>query len=165
MEKEELKLICSEITELIKETNNENVYDNIITFFNLTSPLYDCRDDIESLPIAQEKPTSFTRFFNRKKAEKIDECVRDQEEEKSLLCKAISNSGRWVAGHNRTNDGEEVTKDKVYFGLRSYGDGWYPITEFEKYRTSNPKIYNAVASQMTQFIKNFAEGFGKTNWL
>ena len=163
MEKQALKEICSQIRELIKQTNNENVYDNIITFFNLTSPLYDCRDDIEALPIAQQKPTSFMRFFNRKKAEKIDESVRDQEEEKSLLCKAISNSGRWLAGHNRTNKGEEVTKDKVYFGgIQNLGE--FPIAKWEEFKVGSPRTYEIIARQMVDFMKSKKEGFQQINW-
>lgn len=165
MEKEKLKLICSQICELIKKTNNENVYDNIITFLNLTSQLFDCRDEIEAMPVAQQEPTSFTRFFNREKAEKLDQTIRNQKEEKDCLYRAISNAGRWPQGHNRTTKGEEVTKEKVYFGLKCLEDGWHSIAELEKYRNTEPKIYNSIASQMTMFIKKFDGCFDKTNWL
>lgn len=165
MEKQELKMICSQISELIKKTNNANVYDNIIVFLNLTSQLYDCRDEIDVIPIAQQKPNFLTRIFNRKKAKEIEDVIREQKEEKANLYKAIANAGRWEQGFNRTKKGEKVTKDNVFFGARIHGPISQPISSFEKYKNTEPTIYNAIASQMTCFMKNFEGSFDNVNWL
>lgn len=165
MEKEKLKKICSEITEIIEKTNNENVFDNIITFFNLTSQLDDCKDKIYAIPVAQKRPTIFMHLFNHKKANEAVEIIKRQEEEKFLLLKAIRNAGRWELGCNRSKKGEIVTKQNVYFGARIAGIDSMQIADIEKYRSTKPTIYNAVASQMTKFIKNFEGCFDKVNWL
>lgn len=158
-------MICSQISELIKKTNNENVYDNIITFFNLTSPLYDHRDEIDEIPIAQQNPSFLTRIFNRKKAKEIEDVICKQKEEKSNLYKAIVNAGRWEQGFNRTKKGEKVTKENVFFRTKINGSAYLPISNFEKHKDTTPTIYNAIASQMTCFMKNFEGSFDNVNWL
>lgn len=165
MEKQELKEICIQISEIIKKTNNENVFDNIITFFNLTSRLDDCKDEIYAIPLAQESPNFFMRLFNRKKANEIDEIIERQNNEKLYLLKAIANAGRWEFGCNRSKKGGTVTKQNVFFGSKIVGPNSIPIANIEKYKSTEPKIYNGVASQMTKFIKNFDGCFDKTNWL
>lgn len=165
METQDLKKICTQISEIIAKTNNENVFENIITFFNLTSVLHDRKDEIYAIPIAQKKPTFFMRLFKRKKADEIYEIIKQQENEKLLLFKAITNAGRWEGGCNRSKKGETVTKQNVFFGARILGPKSVPIATLEKYKSTEPKLYNAVASQMTNFIKNFEDSFDNVNWL
>ena len=165
MERQELKEICAEISQIIIETNNENVYDNIIKFFNLTSKLDDCRREIDDIPVAQERPNFLVRLFNRKKVMEVNDIIQTQEEEKSYLLKAIARAGRYENGSNRTKKGETVTKENVFFGARIHGPNALPIAQFEKFKASDPKIYNTIATQMTNFIKSFGGCFDETSWL
>ena len=161
MEKQELKTICSQISDLIKETNNSNAYDNIITFFQLTSTLYDKLEEIQAIPIATQSPTWIQRLFNKKQAKQTDQIIQDLEREKRALCNSIKNSGR--NGYNHTTSGEEVTKHNIYFG----GIAGLPVQTVEEWEHSRdtPKNYNKIASQMTEFMKGFKESFMLTNWL
>ena len=165
MERQELKTICSQICKIIDETNNGNVCDNIVAFYDLTSQLYDCRGEIEAIPIAQKHPNFFVRLFNRKAAEKVYKTIKKQEEEKYDLFKAITNAGRYEKGYNRTKKGEKVTKDSIFFCARVLGSKYISIASIEEYKHTKPTIYNSIVGPITDYVKNFKTNFGKTNWL
>lgn len=165
MERQKLKTICSQICKIIDETNNGNVCDNIVAFYDLTSQLYDCRDEIEAIPIAQKHPNFFVRLFNRKSAEEMYDTIKKQEEEKCDLFKAITNAGRYEQGYNRTKKGEKVTKDSIFFCARILGSEYISIASIEAYKYAKPTIYNAIVGPITDYVKNFKANFAKTNWL
>jgi len=157
MNRQELKEKCSNIVELIDETNNSNVYDNIITFFQLTSELHDKLEEIQEIPIKQKDPSIWMRLFNRKKAKQIDGKLGELGRQKLGLCQTISNCGRSSYGYNRTNVGEQITKNNVYFG-GIFGLNTLPVVKWEECR--EPKV----AIQMTSFMKSHKAGFELTNW-
>ncbi len=163
MKKDELKKICSDISEIIQQTNNENVYDNVITFFNLTSSLHDRLDEIQAIPVAAKDPTWLQRLFKRKWSKKIDQDIAEQERQKRGLCQAISNAGRYKFGYNRTKEDETVTKDNVFFG-GICGLTTLPVTKWEKCKNSDPTVYNTIASQMTRFVKSYEQAFKLVYW-
>lgn len=163
MEKNELKSTCSTISNIIQATNNENVYDNIITFFTLTSELHDRLDEVQKIPVKQPNPTLWMRVFHKKKAEEMDKIIQEQLCQKRGLCQAISNAGRYEFGYNRTKEYETVTKDNVFFGgIR--GLTTLPVTKWEKCKNSDPTVYNTIASQMTRFVKSYEQAFKLVYW-
>ena len=159
MKTEELKQKCSEIADLIEQTNLSNVYDNIITFFQLTSSLHDSLDEIQASPIATKNPSWLQRIFKKKEAEEIDQLIRDQERQKRALIQTIKNCGRNMSGHNRTKKGEPITKENIFFGgIMDIGE--FSVAKWEEFKTSE-----IIANQMLEFLQNKKNGFRQTNWL
>ncbi len=163
MEKQELKKICDEILNIIDQTNNSNVYETIISFFTLTSQLHDRLDEIQNIPVKQTSPTFWIRVFHKKKAEEIDNIIREQERQKRGLCQSILRAGRQEFGYNRTKEGEIITKDKVFFG-GICGLNTLPVTKWEECKKTDPTVYNTIASQMTRFVKSYELAFKLVYW-
>ena len=163
MEKKELKKICGEILNIIDQTNNSTVYDNIITFFTLKSQLHDRLDEIQNIPVKQTSPTLWIRMFHRSKAEEMISIICEQERQKHGLCQSILQAGRQEFGYNRTKEGETVTKDNVFFG-GICGLNTLPITKWEECKKTDPTVYNTIASQMTRFVKSYELAFKLVYW-
>ncbi len=157
MEKQELKEKCSAIVDLIEQTDNSNVYDNIITFFEYTSELHDRLGEIQEIPIKQKGPSTWMRLFNHKKAKELDKQLAELGRQKLGLCQSISHTGRSEYWNNRSQKGEKVTKHNVYFG-GIFGLNTLPVVKWEECR--EPKV----AIQMTSFMKSHKAGFELTNW-
>ena len=163
MKAEELKEKCSEIVDLIEQTNLGNVYNNIVPFFQATAELYDRRDEIDSLPLKQKSPSIWMRLFSKEQARKIDEEIGELRRQKIALIQTIKNCGRNMNWNNRTEKGDPITKDNVFFGgIQNLGE--FPVEKWEKFKTSSPRTYEIIARQMVEFMKHKKDGFGLINW-
>lgn len=163
MTKAELKQACSEILDLIEQTNLGNVYNNIVPFFQATAELYDRRDEIDSLPLKQKSPSIWMRLFSKEQARKIDEEIGELWRQKLKLTQTIKNCGRNMAWNNRTKKGEPVTKENIYFGgIQNLGE--LSVAKWEEYKTSCPRTYEIIAHQMVDFMQHKKDGFGLINW-
>ena len=163
MEKNELKEKCMAISTLIEQTNKNNVFNNVIEFFQLTSELHDRLGEIQAIPLKQKDPSVWMWLFKRKKAKKIDEELGDLGRQKLGLCQTISNCGRTKHWNNRSKEGEQITKHNIFFGGIS-GLNTLPIAEWEACKTTEPEVYETIANQMNDFIHSHQKGFMLTNW-
>lgn len=163
MKKEELKEKCSAIVDLIEQTDITNVYNNIVAFFQMASELYDRRSEIDSIPLKEKAASIWMRLFSKEQAQKIDEKVGDLWRQKLGLLQTIKNCGRNMNWNNRTQKGEKVTKDNVYFGgfdrLATL-----PVSKWEEFKIGTPRTYELIARQMLEFMQNRKAGFTQTNW-
>ena len=163
MKTEELKKTCSEVVDLIEQTNLSNVYENIVTFFQATSLLYDRRSEIDAIPLKQKAPSFWMRVFCKDKAKQLDETVGELWRQKLALLQAIKNCGRNMSWNNRTRQGEDVTKYNIYFGgIQNLGE--FPIAKWEEFKVGSPRTYEIIARQMVEFMKNKKDSFQQINW-
>jgi len=163
MDTKELKQKCSQIVNLIEQTNLSNVYNNIVPFFQMASELYDCCSEIEAIPPKQKSPSIWMRLFSKEQAIKIDKEVGALWHQKRGLIQTIKCCGRNMNRNNRTKKDEKVSKDKIFFGgIQNIGE--YPVTTWEEKKMSNPCTYELVARQMLEFMQHKKDGFKLTNW-
>ena len=163
MEKEELKEKCSAIVDLIEQTNLGNVYENIIPFFQATAELFDHQNEIEDIPLKQKSPSFWMRLFSKKQARKLDEEIGELWRQKIGLIQTIKNCGRNVNRNNRTQKGEPVTKERIFFGgIKNLGI--LSVAKWEEFKMGTPRTYEIIAKQMVEFMNHKKEGFKQTNW-
>ncbi|MEM4702913.1 MAG: hypothetical protein QXP53_00275 [Candidatus Pacearchaeota archaeon] len=119
----------------------EKALDCLVKFFQATSPVY---DNIRKIRDAKEK-------IEKKKGEK------DLAESIKILYAHLENSGRNRYGMNRTNPGQPVTYDNVYFGGR---DGlnihpvrkWIEILQKKEDNELNKGIYRGVSAYLNSHL-------------
>lgn len=156
---------------IIECINERNCFDEVIKFFQITSELQDCSEEFEKLLPSVEgfefyglKPAKRRRSeSNRKRAES----------QLNAFLIEVNKAGRNGPGrfghrheHNRTNPGERVTKNNIYFG--NMADGVLSLDCFTSvYRAEcidNERLQNLFRKHVVDFVKSFAGSFN-TDWL
>lgn len=145
--KSEIVCIINELGRIVENSSTNNCYDAIVDFFKRTSFLYDHREEIESLPIRGHK------FLHVKNSTRID--AEDKREK--FFCE-LEKLGRNLHGHNRTRRGEEVTKEKIFFG-----DYAFSIARCETF-THDKNLQTRIRNEIITFLW-FSKSSLKTDWL
>ncbi len=157
MVRNDSKFTKSDVVSIIKELNfiierccTDNCYDRILEFFAYTSYIQDRKEDIKKLPIKGQR-------FWRKKTQKRE--FAEHEREKFFI--EIERAGRDLSGHNKTMPGEDVTKEKIFFGC----DPELSIARWESTIHFNDEAAREkVKHEIVAFIWSFYNLF-KTDWL
>ena len=160
LSKNELVAQVKNLNVIIENINTENCYDEIVKFFTITSVIQDRTQEIkEFLPTVKGIQFCGWRSAQRKKSK-----ARRLEAEKG--CKnfmyEISKAGRNLYGYNRTKPGEDVTKDKIFFGNIG-GLITLSVKELEKH-TNDVYVQENIRNQITEFVKSYKNSFN-TDWL
>ena len=145
---------------VIDHITTENCYDKVIEFFRITSELQDHAKDLEALlpPITGRK---FLKWKSSKRKQSEERRAKAEELFENFRLE-ISKTGRNLYGYNRTNPGEYVTKDKVFFG-NVWGINTLSVEELEKC-PDDAYIQIRVRAQIIRFVKNYEHRF-KIDWL
>ena len=135
---------------IIEGCSTNNCYDRALNFFAYTSYIQDHKQDIENLPIKGKK-------FWRKKTQKRK--IAEHEREKFFI--EIEKAGRDLSGHNKTMPGEDVTKEKIFFGCSPE----LSIARWESATYLNDKLaQEQVKRQIISYLWSFYNSF-RTDWL
>jgi len=134
---------------IIDQVEYENCYNSILDFFKLTSDLQDRRLEIYYLPLKGFQFLGMTSR-SRKKAEK----------QRDLFIQTLDRAGRNTT-YNRTQPGENVTKDKIFFG-NACGVCNGRISKFES--STKNEIHEVVKPQIIKFVESFKGQFA-LDWL
>ncbi len=148
--KQSLISLVRDLNGIINNINYENCYDRVIQFFNLTSKLDDRWIEISQLPLKGWKFWSF-KSKDRKQAEA----------DRAFFFKEVKKAGRCPHGINRTERGEEVTKDNVYFG-DIFGIFTRTVATFEAFEGSF--VQEKIRQQIVSFVQSYKDSF-KLDWL
>lgn len=167
MLRQNVKKTWNEILKVINETNNENAYDSIVSFYQLTRELNEQLDEIKKIPVQMPKKPSFlTKVFQPKKAiERQEKALKAQEQKgkKDDFCAFVSRIPYMQKyGYVRAKNGEQITKDNV-LSAGAIGYGLLPISKFEALKDSDPKAYNTIANQIVVFIKRSKKSFNNVS--
>jgi hypothetical protein len=170
MEKQELKKTWSEILKTINETNSDNAYDSIVSFYQHTRELHNQLDKIKKIPIQKPTPTKpsfIEKVFQHKKAKEIQGNARktqeERQEEKDKFCRLIASIPYMQTyGYVRAKNGEQITKDNV-LSAGAIGYGLLPISKFESMKDTDPKAYGTITNQIVRFIEGSKLRFNKVN--
>ncbi|MBQ5945411.1 hypothetical protein IJL65_03295 [bacterium] len=149
--KEGIITLVRELNAIIREINYNNCYDYVVEFFKRTSLFDDYWAEIKDLPLKGTKVFGI-KSKARKKAEA--DCA--------FFFKEVHKAGRDLCGHNRTNPGEEVTKENVYFG-DVWGLHTHTIAQFERAK-DDPNVREAIPRQIVDFVQSYKNSF-KVDWL
>ena len=137
---------------IVDSINTQNCYDKIVEFFTITSHLQDCSDEIRLLPLKGFKVWG-------KRSEKR----RSAEIELENFLAQIHKAGRCSYGYNRTEPGETVTKDNLYFG-DVHGIWTFTVRKFEDECKNDAYVQEHIRNQITGFVKSYKSSFN-TDWL
>lgn len=161
LSKNELIAEVMNLNATIEFINEGNCYDQVISFFRITSYLQDHSKEILNLLPQIEGHKLCGIKSHRRRLSEIKRAQAKKELKKFL--KEINKAGRNLNGHNRTKPGEKVTKDNVYFGDIS-GSWLFPISKFENECKKNEFVQNRIRKQITSFVKSYKNIFN-TEWL
>lgn len=161
MERDELTKAVQRLNEVIDSISTENCYDKVVEFFQLTSTLQDRSEEFEVLlpPLSGFKFCGWkSPAFKRSEAER-----RRVMAGLTRFLREINKAGRNPYGHNRTEHGQMVTKDNLYFG-NVWGIWTFTVREFEDECEKDTYIQEHVRDQITGFVKGYKNSFN-TDWL
>ena len=148
--KNDVVTIARGLNSIIEGCCTNNCYDRALNFFAYTSYIQDHKEDIENLPIRGKK-------IWRKKTQKRE--IAEHEREKFFI--EIERAGRNLSGHNKTMPGEDVTKEKIFFGCSPE----LSIARWESTAYINDKAsQEKVRQEIVNFIWGFYHSF-RTDWL
>lgn len=167
--KNELVAHVMNLNSIIRFIDEENCYEKVIEFFRITSDLQDQSEKFrELLP-----PIEGFEFHGWKSAKRKRSEINRMKVEAGLdeFLIEINRAGRnghgsfgHRCGHNRTDPGETVTKNNIYFGDTADEDcsviGSLPISRLEG--ESNSTIQKCIRKHITDFVKSFSFN---TDWL
>ena len=146
---------------IIRFINKDNCYEQVVRFFSLTSELQDHSEDLKQfLPCVEG-----FKFFGLKSEKRKKSEVRRQEAEMGLkaFLQEVNGAGRDSFGINRTEFGEKITKDKIFFG-NVWGISTFSVREFEgKYR-DDAFVQEHVRDQICNFVRSYKNSFN-LDWL
>ena len=145
--KSDVKGIVRTLKRIVESSSTSNCYDKIVEFFKWTSILYDHREEIESLPIRGHK------FLHVKSDTRID----SEDKREKFFCE-LEKIGRNLHGHNRTRPGEDVTKEKIFFGDCSFSIARCETFEHDK------DLQNKVRNEIIVFLWLNKDSL-KADWL
>ena len=137
---------------IIDSINTENCYDKIVEFFTITSHLQDCSDEIRNLPLK-----GFKVWGRRSEVRRAAEIGHEK------FLEQVHKAGRCSYGYNRTEPGETVTKDNLYFG-DVHGIWTFTVSEFQYEHGNDAYVQEHVRNQITGFVKSYTKSFD-TDWL
>ena len=158
--KEQIIAGVQNLNAVIATANLDNCYEKILQFFRITSTLQDHSGEFERfLPPIEGIKFCGWRSTQRKKSE-----TKRAQAEKALqrFISEISKSGRNLYGYNRTKPGENVTKDKIFFG-NTGGIITLTVEEFEKC-PNDVYVQEHIRNQIVDFMKSYKASFN-TEWL
>ena len=160
LNRNEVVAIIMNLNSVIDHITPENCYDKVIEFFKLTSKLQDSRKELEKLLPAIEG----RKFYKWKSSQRkqSEEKRAEAEMQFESFMYEISKAGRNPYGYNRTETGETVTKDKVFFG-NIWGIITLSVEELEKC-PNDTYVQERVRNQITGFVRTYKNQF-KTDWL
>jgi len=141
--------------QIINHINEENCYDKIVQFFQITSELEDYSDQISKL-LPPIEGLVFLGLKSKKRKRSETNRMRTEAGLKDFLHE-INRAGRNHHGHNRTDPGEKVCADKLYFGntQTEYGSvlGSISITKVKDCKDEDTqKIMRKI---IIDFVKSF----------
>lgn len=159
------------LNSIIRFIDEKNCYDKVVEFFQITSELQDCSEQIKKLL----PPLDGFEFHGLKSAKRKRSEINRKRVEAGLneflieINKAGRNGhGRFGrrCGHNRTNPGENVTKNNIYFGDMTDGDCSFMgfISIYRAERTNDDVLQNLFRKHIVDFVKNFTGKFN-IDWL
>ena len=160
----------SRLNEITKTINEKNCWTQVINFFNLTSYLQDNVEEIVLIPL-KGKETRTVWGYIKHTIRNVFKKERDRtpyfspEELESIkkrdkFIKEVIKGGRDKYGYNRTEKGETVTKDKVYFG-GIHGLNTLNVTAWES--TTDQGTKDLIAQQIIGFVRSYKDSFN-TDW-
>ena len=152
MSKDQFIAEVQRLKAIVDSINTNNCYDKIVEFFTITSNLQDRSDEIRNLPLKGLK------VWGRR-----SEMRRAAEIELEKFLEQIHNTGRCSYGYNRTEPGETVTKDKLYFG-DVHGIWTFTVRKFEDECKDDAYVQEHIRNQITGFVKSYSQSFN-TDWL
>jgi len=150
--KDQFVLEVQNLKAIVRSISTENCYDKIVEFFTITSHLQDCSDEIRQFPLKGFKVLGI-RSEQRKAAEV----------ELGKFLRQVHKAGRCTCGYNRTERGERVTKDNVFFG-DVYGIWKSSVRKFENECKDDEDVQKHIRNQITGFVKSYRNSFD-TGWL
>lgn len=159
--KNELLARVMSLNSIIECINTKNCYDEVVKFFQITSELHDHSEEIWNL-LPSLKGIKFCGW--RSAERELSEDNRSVAEiGLRQFLHEIQEAGRDPFGHNRTEPGQEVTKDNVFFG-NVWGIGTFPIKTFESDCKDDAFIQTHIRYQITRFVQSYKDSFD-ANWL
>ena len=141
----------NDINKIIEDTNYENVYDQVVKFFNAISVIHD------HFPLIEKLDKKGWRFLW------IKSKSRKQAERNFLDFKLkVFNARRNLDGNNRTLPGEIVTDEDVFFGGIN---GWkmYSINRIKKAK-DDVEIQEKICEQIISFLGPYKDPLN-LDWL
>ena len=149
------------LNQIINHINEENCYDKVVEFFTITSYLQDHAREIEEF-----LPTVRGFKFCGIKSSYRKECELKRAKAKlglNVFMRELNKAGRVKDGHNRTERGETVSKDNVWFGNVA-GIWSFTVAEFENKSKNDAYVQENIRAQITEFVKSY-EGSFNLDWL
>lgn len=143
------------LNQIIDHINEENCYDKVVEFFTITSYLQDHAREIEELlpPVRGFKFCGIKSFYRK-------ECEFKRAKAElglKVFMQELNKAGRDMHGHNRTENGEEVSKDNLYFGDVA-GIWTFTVAEFERVK-NDTYVQENIRNQITNFVRSYKGSF------
>jgi len=148
--KQSLISLVNDLNGIIRSCEYENCYNKVIQFFNLTSKLDDRLHEVYDIPLRGWE------FWGIKSKDR-----KRAETDRAFFTKEVHKAGRDSCGINRTNPGEEVTKNDVFFG-DIFGIWTGSVAKFEACK--EPFVQEKIRQQIVNFIQSYKNSF-KVDWL
>lgn len=148
------------LNQIINHINEENCYDKVVEFFTITSYLQDHAREIEELlPPVRGFNFCGIKSLYRKECE-----FKRNKAELGLkvFMSELNKAGRDMYGHNRTERGETVSKDNIYFGDVA-GIWTFTVAKFENLK-NDAYVQENIRAQITGFVKSY-EGSFNVDWV
>lgn len=142
----------NDINKIIEDTNYENVYDQVVKFFNAISVIHDHLPLIEKLPMKGWNFLGIIKSKSRKQAER----------NRLDFKRKVSIARRNLNGNNRTLPGMTVTDEDVFFGGIN---GWkmYSINRIKKAK-DDVEIQEKICEQIISFLGPYKDPLN-LDWL
>lgn len=145
-----LTTLVNNLNEIISSISCENCYSMVVKFFTLTSMFEDYESDIKKLPLKGWQICG-VKSNTRKEAESS----------RDFFFKEVRKAGREPHGHNRTEPGEVVTENNVFFG-DVFGIFTKNIADFSACK--DEYVQQHIRNQIVGFVKSYNKSF-KVDWL
>ena len=159
--KNQLVAEVMKLNQIINHINEENCYDKVVEFFTITSYLQDHAREIEEF-----LPTVRGFNFCGIKSSYRKECEFKRAKAKlglNVFMSELNKAGRDKYGHNRTESGEAVSKDNIFFG--DIAEIWtFCIADFENKCKNDAYVQENIRAQITGFVKSY-EGSFNLDWV
>lgn len=144
------------LNQIINHINKENCYDKVVEFFTITSYLQDHAREIEELlpPIRGFKFCGIKSSYRK-------ECEFKRSKAElglKVFLNELNKAGRDMYGHNRTEHGEPVSKNNIYFGDTA-GIWTFPVVKFEEECKNDTYVQENIRNQITNFVRSYKGSF------
>ena len=157
------------LNQIIDHINEANCYEEVVKFYQITSHIQDCAEEVlKFLPVVKGFKFCGCKSNHRKESEARRELA---EAGLKVFISKINSVGRdghgsvFHRGRNRTEPGEKVCADKLYFGSMQteYTSllGSISITKAKDCKDEDTQ--KIMRKTITDFVKS--QGKFETNWL